>query len=162
MSSLENDFRPSEFLDFDSYSEASPSSKTDPYQRSAQTTDESASRKWARITGLVIGREKAVVNTVDDTLEAQFAKSSKSAFKHFGASSDLSRLFYSKGYIEVIGLGSRVVPLLLRDMKEKRRPWIFALEAITRQNAARHVEPGDIRSAINAWLVWGKRRRFLE
>lgn len=163
MSSFENDFRASEFLDFDSYSESNgSSSRTDPYQSSAQSTDETASRKWARITGFVIGREKAVVDTVDDTLEAQFAKSSKMAFKQFGASSDLSRLFYSQGYIEVIGLGPRVVPLLLRDMMERRRPWIFALQAITRHNAARNVEPGDIRSAINAWLAWGKRRRFLE
>ena len=160
---LNNDFRTDEFLDYDTYSDGgdiSPSGVS--YVRALRQTEEVTTKKWARITGFVLGRDKIVVDSADDDLEMQFKKSARMAFKQFGASSDLTRLFYSIGYLEVIGLGPRVVPLLLRDMRDDRRPWFFALSAITRADAAKNVNPGDIRGVIDAWLAWGKRRRFLE
>lgn len=56
----------------------------------------------------------------------------------------------------IIGLGPRVVPLLLADMKENNNiPWFWALKATTHENIGADAAPGDFKGLNDAWLAWG-------
>lgn len=79
----------------------------------------------------------------------------------YGAQSNLQRLLFSEEYMAVIGMGPRVVPLLLADLKSGNTPWFWALKAITREDVGSDVGPGDFRSLREAWLSWGASKGLL-
>lgn len=79
----------------------------------------------------------------------------------YGPQSNLQRLLFSEEYMAVIGMGPRVVPLLLEDLKSGNTPWFWALKAITREDVGSDVGAGDFRSLRDAWLVWGATKGLL-
>jgi hypothetical protein len=79
----------------------------------------------------------------------------------YGPQSSLQRLLFSEEYMAVIGMGPRVVPLLLADLKSGNTPWFWALKAITREDVGSDVGPGDFRSLREEWLAWGATKGLL-
>jgi hypothetical protein len=93
--------------------------------------------------------------------QKNFRRLAARAMQHLGPSSDLSKLFSCQEYVQIIGLGPDVVPILLRDMETTGRPWFSALSAITRVDLSSQAEPGDLRALVTAWLAWGRENRYL-
>jgi hypothetical protein len=59
-------------------------------------------------------------------------------------------------YQRIIGMGSSVVPLILRRLQREPRQWFWALTAITGDDpAAGHT---TVEGASAAWLQWGRER----
>ena len=157
-----DDFRNFEMVDFDTYADAIGASMAiNPYGARSQTSDITTEVRWDKTTRSILGQTDVAIANDDDHLRRVLNRIARRTFIEFGPSSDMLRLISSTGYLEVIGLGIKVVPHLLRDMETTRRPWFVALAAIVRRDVARHVEPGDIRGMIEAWLNWGRRRKFL-
>ena len=67
-------------------------------------------------------------------------------------------LFMHPAYQQIIGLGSEVVPALLRDLQRQPKLWFWALYSITRQNPVGNDGVGDIDKMTNAWIDWGRER----
>jgi hypothetical protein len=63
-------------------------------------------------------------------------------------------------YLEIIGLGQQVVPLLLHDLQRSARPWFAALKAITRADPVRPEDRGNIAKVTEAWLRWGREHGY--
>lgn len=59
-------------------------------------------------------------------------------------------------YLEIIGMGPAVVPLLLRDLEATGRHWFEALNVITGSNAIGEADAGNIARMTEAWLRWGR------
>jgi hypothetical protein len=57
---------------------------------------------------------------------------------------------------EIIGLGEAVVSLMLHDLEERPRLWVWALPEITETNPVPPADRGKIRQMTEAWLRWGK------
>ena len=57
---------------------------------------------------------------------------------------------------EIIRLGEAVVPLMLRDLEERPRLWVWALPEITGTDPVPPEEAGNIAKMSEAWLRWGK------
>jgi hypothetical protein len=57
---------------------------------------------------------------------------------------------------EIIRLGEAVVPLMLRDLEERPRLWVWALPEITGANPVPPEEAGNIANMSAAWLRWGR------
>lgn len=159
---LNDDFQTSELVDFDGYADPGRAAiSSDTYAHRRMQGDDFTGPKWSRISRSLLGQEKAIVADAEIDLDRLFKRLAKKAFAEFGPSSDISRLFASSGYLEIIGLGQQIVPQLLRDMQRTRRPWFVALAAITRGDPAKTAEPGDIRGMTDAWLGWGKRKKLI-
>jgi hypothetical protein len=63
-------------------------------------------------------------------------------------------------YLQIIALGSEVIPYLLADMQENDGEWFVALTALNRGvNVASHAETYE--EGISAWLQWGKAQSYL-
>ena len=53
-------------------------------------------------------------------------------------------------------MGEAVVPLMLRDLEQQPRLWVWALPDITGANPVADADAGNIRKMSEAWLRWGK------
>jgi uncharacterized protein (DUF433 family) len=62
-------------------------------------------------------------------------------------------------YQRIIGLGPRVVPLILRELEQKPGFWFWALQAITGEDPA--PSEATVDETTQAWLQWGKQRQYL-
>lgn len=61
-------------------------------------------------------------------------------------------------YQRIIGMGSTIVPLLLRQVAETHEHWFWALEAITGEDPVSPEDSGDVVKISRAWVEWGRRQ----
>lgn len=108
------------------------------------------------------GREPAWVReALVSPIEVAFGQIVDAIELKFGPQSSLQRLIFSEEYMAIIGMGARVVPLLLADLKTGNTPWFWALKAITRENVGANVGPGDFGGLRDAWLAWGAKKGLI-
>ena len=77
-----------------------------------------------------------------------------------GHLSSHSAIVSHPAFREIVSLGEPVVPLMLRDLAERPRLWVWALPEIT---GADPVPPGDggrISKMSEAWLPWGREHGY--
>ena len=75
--------------------------------------------------------------------------------------SSSSKIAEHDAYQAIIGMGKDVIPLILKEMEETPDQWFWALRAITRESPVRSADRGDIRAMTDAWLDWGRQRRYI-
>lgn len=80
--------------------------------------------------------------------ETQFASMGIQAFLH-------------PSYQRIIGLGPRVIPMILGELQRQPEHWFWALAALTGENPVAPLEAGNVRAMTTAWLLWGQRRGYL-
>lgn len=117
-------------------------------------------RKLARIVSPAIGGAWIQAHEAIDVAK-EFRRLARAIRDNYGPSSDLTDTLFSKEYMQVVGLGPRVVPLLLDDVRKTGRPWFWALEALVRTNPAKDVQHGDLAEVARRWLVWGVANNLL-
>ena len=74
--------------------------------------------------------------------------------------SDAHRIIEHPAFQEIIRLGDAVVPLMLRDLQQRPRLWVWALPRITGENPVVPSEGGNIRKMSEAWLRWGHAKGY--
>jgi hypothetical protein len=79
----------------------------------------------------------------------------KAATRHI---SSVTKMILHPSYMRIIGMGPAVLPLILRELKERPDHWFVALNAITGIDAA--PPKSTFEEAINAWLDWGINRGY--
>jgi hypothetical protein len=101
---------------------------------------------------------------VHPTKAAAYGGSVAEQFRHLAATwhretdllSSVSAASSHPAYQEIIGLGSAVVPLLLRDMEHHETHWFSALRQLTNADPVPASEAGHIPKMVYAWLRWAK------
>jgi len=69
----------------------------------------------------------------------------------------------SKVYQEIIGLGPRILPALLKAINQPEpEPWFWALAAISRENPVPEESQGNLPVMRDAWLAWGRTRNLTD
>lgn len=58
-------------------------------------------------------------------------------------------------YQEIIKMGTKIVPLLLSELKNNPLYWLSALSAITGENPIKPEQRGRIKQMASAWIEWG-------
>src|SRR5262245_12982071 len=61
---------------------------------------------------------------------------------------------------EIIGLGEAVVPLMLKDLEQRPRLWVWALPRITGANPVLPGDAGRIAKMSEAWVRWGREHGY--
>jgi len=68
-------------------------------------------------------------------------------------------------YQAILGMGrenkSETLRFLLRDLKENRRAWFWALSYLAQDNPIEQKDAGKTDKMIDAWVNWGKARGLL-
>ena len=61
----------------------------------------------------------------------------------------------------IVGMGERALPLIFQELARSRGHWGWALTAITGASVTTTAQAGDIRAISDAWLRWGRARRYI-
>jgi hypothetical protein len=69
--------------------------------------------------------------------------------------------FLNDSYLQIIGLGKPVLPLIFKDLKENGGPWFWALTSITRAHPVPTEHVGNVRLMKKAWLDFARENGFL-
>ena len=73
--------------------------------------------------------------------------------------SNIQHIIMDLSYQQIIGLGPRVIPLILEDLAEEGCHWFWALTVLTGSDKARGET--TIEGGRQAWLRWGREHGFL-
>jgi hypothetical protein len=82
----------------------------------------------------------------------------RSAVAHL---SSTTRRVQHPAYQRIIALGPKVVPLLLRELKDGPDHWFAALRALTGIDPVPPADRGKMAAMTEAWIHWGEERDIL-
>jgi hypothetical protein len=91
-----------------------------------------------------------------DAVEQRFRQLEAVWEKETAYLSSYSDIVAHPAFQEIIGMGKAVVPLMLRDLEERPRLWVWALPEITGANPVSPGDGGKIAKMSEAWLRWGR------
>lgn len=74
--------------------------------------------------------------------------------------SNVAKRALHPAYQEIIGMGERVVPLLLAELRREPDDWFWALHAITGAEPVPKSSQGNLRAMADAWLQWGLEKGY--
>ena len=74
--------------------------------------------------------------------------------------SSIQRMIAHPTYRRIVGMGQRVVPLILDRLRKEPGHWFDALESLTGESPV-VANFGDMQAMSAAWVNWGKRNLYL-
>jgi len=95
-----------------------------------------------------------------ETVEERFRRLEATWIAEVGYSSSSIVLRNHPRFQEIIGMGEAVVPLMLGDLEERPRLWVWALPRITGADPVPPSDRGNIALMSAAWLRWGKEHGY--
>jgi hypothetical protein len=63
-------------------------------------------------------------------------------------------------YQEIIKMGTKIIPLLLSELKKNPVYWLSALSAITGENPIKPEQRGRVKQMASAWIEWGRNQGY--
>ncbi len=97
----------------------------------------------------------------DRATELQFQALAQEWRREARFASSPDRMFLLPSYQRIIGMGPKVVPFILRDLRRAQDHWFWALAAITGENPVTPDRAGNVRAMTAAWLEWGRQQGYL-
>jgi hypothetical protein len=104
--------------------------------------------------------EPAPADVATETVEQRFRRLEAVWTAQTGFLSSDSEIVEHPAFQEILGLGEVVVPLMLRDLEERPRLWVWALPHITGADPVPPSDRGKIARMSEAWLRWGKEHGY--
>src|SRR5438034_1865612 len=93
-----------------------------------------------------------------ETVEERFRRLEATWTAEMGYLSSYTDIVEHPAFQEIIGMGQAVVPLMLRDLQERPRLWVWALPEITGDDPSAQEDAGNIARMSEAWLRWGREK----
>jgi hypothetical protein len=95
-----------------------------------------------------------------ETFEERFRRLEAAWTAATGYLSSSTDIVEHRAFQEIIQMGEGVVPLMLRDLQERPRLWVWALPEITGANPVSASDAGNIARMSEAWLRWGREHGY--
>ncbi len=95
-----------------------------------------------------------------ETVEERFRRLEAVWTAATGYLSSYTDIVEHPAFREIIRLGDAVVPLMLRDLQERPRLWVWALPESTGDDPVPAPDAGNICKMSEAWLRWGKANNY--
>jgi len=74
--------------------------------------------------------------------------------------SSITKMVQHPAYRRIIDMGIDVLPYLFDELNQRPDHWLVALNAITGEDPA--PEKSTFDEAVQAWLAWGREKRYLQ
>ncbi len=105
--------------------------------------------------------EKAAANSPQGNSVAKIFRALRDQWKADTAfSSSVSEIVMHSAYLQIIGLGSDVLPCIFNELRMEPDHWFVALESITRENPVDDEHAGDVNAMASDWLMWDAQPRL--
>lgn len=92
----------------------------------------------------------------EEANQAEFDRLSRIWLDETMVTSSLTRMVNHPAYQEIIRMGPRVIPPILRDLEREPKMWGPALHAITKATPVPKEDAGKVGRVAAAWLKWAK------
>ncbi len=74
--------------------------------------------------------------------------------------SSVTEMVLHPAYQQIIALGPRAIPLLLRELDRELDHWFWALRVLTGDNPVSASIRGNMGAMREAWLAWGRSKGY--
>ncbi len=78
----------------------------------------------------------------------------------FFLSSD-TKIVLHPAYQQIIGMGTKVLPLILDKLQKEPNHWFWALKAISGEDPVSSEKAGSMKEMIAIWVNWGKQKGYV-
>jgi hypothetical protein len=95
-----------------------------------------------------------------ETVEERFRRLEAIWIAEIGHLSSYPAIVKHPAFREIISMGEAVVPLMLRDLDERPRLWVWALPEISGADPVPVGDGGKIAKMSEAWLRWGRENGY--
>jgi hypothetical protein len=99
------------------------------------------------------------------TLERRFNEQADKWGRETEHLSSPMQIMMHPSYQAILGMAREneqgVIRLMLRDLRDNRRMWFWALSYLTKDNPIKPTDAGKLDKMIKAWVDWGTRRGIL-
>jgi len=106
-----------------------------------------------------IVRKRSALTAANTQLEKTFAALVTQWRSETRLLSSMSKKLMHPAYLRIIGLGPRVLPLILRQLKEEPAYWFRALSSIAGEDPIPPNATFD--QAVRGWISWGEQRGLI-
>lgn len=106
---------------------------------------------------LTIPEPQQQASDADEDLEREFRQLADQWYEETRFLSSTSEIVSKETYYQIVAMGRKVIPHILRDLQERGVHWFLALRAITKTDPVEPQDRGNVRLMTQAWLDWGKR-----
>lgn len=89
-----------------------------------------------------------------ETLEDSFFRHAAKWRAETGFMSSIRDMATHQSYQHIIGMGRDVVPLIIRELRERPDHWFWALKAITQVDPVSPCDRGKVERMREAWIEW--------
>jgi hypothetical protein len=89
-----------------------------------------------------------------DTVVERFRRLEAAWMAAVGHHSSTTKLVNHPAFQEILRLGPAVIPLMLRDLEQRPRLWVWALPDLTGVDPVPPSDRGNIARMSEAWLRW--------
>lgn len=89
------------------------------------------------------------------TLKDKFKEHCDQWYEETGHLSSASATLLNPHHLKIISMGKAVVPLILKELKERPYHWFVALAVLTDEDPVK--KDSTFKEAVKAWLDWGER-----
>lgn len=105
---------------------------------------------------LTIQEGQQQASEADHELEREFRQLTDQWYEETRFLSSTSEIVSKETYYQIVALGRRVIPLILRELQERGGHWFLALRALTKADPVNPQDRGNMRRMTQAWLDWGR------
>ncbi|XZN99144.1 MAG: hypothetical protein ACM65K_13065 [Microcoleus sp.] len=122
------------------------------------------------IENLLAQKEVSSQNTTQNILNKNAGISPEIVDKFYALASDwekevaglssTAQMSQYPAYQEIINMGTKIVPLLLLELKKNPVYWLSALGAITGENPIKPEQRGRVKQMASAWIEWGRNQGY--
>jgi hypothetical protein len=77
-----------------------------------------------------------------------------------GYTSSITKMSMHQAYQQIIGLGPRAIPLLLRELEREPDHWFWALKVLTGINPVPPEVRDNIEKMAEHWVSWGRQQGY--
>ncbi|MBG6060994.1 hypothetical protein IWX83_000768 [Flavobacterium sp. CG_9.1] len=74
--------------------------------------------------------------------------------------SSSSQIFNNSAYREIIALGSKTIPWIIRELKKTNDHWFYALKKISGENPVNPDHYGIITKMKEDWIEWAQKNNY--
>ena len=93
-------------------------------------------------------------------IEREFARLANIWKQQTGHLSNVTTKCMHAAYQQIIGMGRAAIPFILRDLRDSKKDWFWALTSIAGENPILPQHAGKINRMTEAWLQWGRSKGY--
>ncbi|NGM81719.1 hypothetical protein G5B47_04755 [Paenibacillus sp. 7124] len=105
--------------------------------------------------------QKQIFSLQQNSVQLKFLDLKNEWLKDIEFCSSIDDIINHKAYQNIISMGFKAVPLILRELEKNPGHWFYALKIITGEDPVKKTDVGRVKKMAESWLEWGRERRVL-